>query len=157
MNTFWFWVIRKESKPQTSHQLSEAVSSLPGPAALFPFGDTFWAQKDYAGRAWTRVVYSTFLLPPPPSLQTSPTWRQQNTQGERNRWRIQNRCDFFELSASHLLLLLLSRYVLFELAPSRYDIVWMWSRELSPLHCSWGKAGIDVYIKESLSSTQKIK
>lgn len=47
-----------------------------------------WAQKDCAGTVWTRGVYSTALHPPPPSLQTSPIWRQQKYTEGRNRWDI---------------------------------------------------------------------
>ena len=83
----------------TAHQWSEAVSSPPGLAAPFLSGDTSWAQKDYAGIAWTRVVYSTFLLLPLPSLQTSPTCRQQK-HTESTRWGIHH-CFLWAVSSAH--------------------------------------------------------
>lgn len=76
-----------------AHRRSEAASSPPGPGAPFPSADTSWAQTDCAATAWTRAVYSISLLPPPPSLQTSPTWRQNR---ERNRSGIHNQRDVFE-------------------------------------------------------------
>lgn len=67
----------------TPHQLSEAASSPPGPAARFPSGDTSWVQKGCAGTAWTRGVCSTSPPLPPPSPRTSPTCRRQNARKDR--------------------------------------------------------------------------
>lgn len=84
-----------------SYQLSAVVSSLPGPAAPFPSADTSWAQKDYAGTAWTRVVYSTSRRLLPPSLRTLPTWRQQHPT-EREMTQVRNMQPWRFLWAQHL-------------------------------------------------------
>ena len=72
-----------------AHQLSVAVSIPPDQAAQCRSVYRSSAQTDCAGTGWTHGACSTSLLPPPPSLQTSPTWTTAQGQIEDMSWRHQ--------------------------------------------------------------------